>query len=912
MSKKSHSANESNSSKSNDHPRKPLPKISIKLPALTGPEKKLDETRLKLDEAAQSSVVNDADADPGCLKRGQSISIQDNQLMECAPTKETAAAFSGNESTEPRTETQPTEQNKQTLSVPVIDVDEPMGVMNINEKDHSQDVKMPDGNSIISQRHLSNNTTAALIVAAAEPSTLAEQTTQPNQHNNQEQILENGSSFSNFQPRIENVRSIAPDYNDHELHVNDVSNNEPASHHLPDLSKMSAHLYSQTNGARRLVPTQEPVEKRIHPMNITKNLPIAAQSPLNLMGQTGSPSTPSVAEQSSVVTQSRSQNSPRVQKMCTKNRREQTAPSRNISISSQDIQHVPKINVVRSQNEAAVNLNNVLQSGTNVPLALQTLASSSGKRPSVGQRLDGHSSLVAQEQNLTRAHQNQYMSINQNGFKQDLLRGSPENNIYNHQSNSGTIRTTNLSMRQNSTQPSNPMYQTSKLSQQRQSQPNQQDSQQQPHRPSMRIGVSIKPKINRKIPALQGVTKKTPPTVRSNVLRSIQQEMSTYRNINQNQCTQRESVNQYNGTNSTGKRVHFMDDVATSTIDGNFLNVTDNACQTDERMVEEPLSPYQVATSDSDAVTDHEVVSDHEISTDEAPVETMNNLYGSRIDSGISAANRPTTTQNLTSPNNQTHPRVVLEQQMLDNFSTLFTQMGSTLRYTCDMYNNLRSSILETADTYRSLLDAVERFNGLSNSTRNASSLINSTLIVPQATEERHIEVTARANLSHENQHNDNVSDKAPKKIHNNLQRFVLPPEYDPHDTRWTLKYRTNLPGLVELMPQSGIYVSYGELKYCQQVSRDCKSLARRLLPEVFNRKALGVCLSMSEKAQASNIVGSNLRPELDEHGSTVLLNFVIDYGLQCGWNTDLNPILSTLHTKIQEIRLRSGGMVKC
>nr|ABK57044.1 hypothetical protein GIP_L1_00580 [Glyptapanteles indiensis] len=948
LNKKLRSANESNSSKCNDHPRKPLPKISIKLPALSGPKKQLDGKRLKLDESAQSSVVNDANADPGCLKKGQSLSIQDNQLMECAQTKEAAAAFNGDESTEPRTQTQPTEENKQALSLPVIDVDEPTEVININGKDHSQDFKMLDENSIISQRHLSNNTTDALIIAA-EPSTLAEQTTQPNQHDNQEHVLDSGSSLSNFQPRIENVRSMAPDYNNHELHVNDVLNNEPASHRVPDLSKMSAHLYSQMNRAQRLVPTQEPVKKRIHPMNFTKNLPLAAQSPLNSMEKNGSPSTQSVAEQSSVVTQSRSQNSLRVQEMCTKDRREQTTPSRSISISSQDIQHVPKINVGQSQNVAAVDPKNVLQSGTNVALALQTPASSLRKRPSVDQRLDRHYNLVAQEQNLTRAHQNQYMSINQNSFKQDLLIGSPENNIYNHQSNSRTIRTTIPSMKQNSTHPSNPMHQTSELSQQRQSQPNQQDSQQHSHRPSMRIGISIKPKNNRRIPTLQGVTKKTPPTVRPNVLSSIPQALSTtnnnyllnalqsqatlstksteynhtslptgphnvaasaahdnhnlemstcsfqqspgiqqssaHRNINQNLRTQRESVNQYTGTNLTTKRVHFMNDVATSTIDENYLKVTDNACQTNECMMEESLSPHDVVTSDSDAVTDHEVISDHEISTDEAPVETMNN---------------------------QTHPKIVLEQQMLDNFSTLFTQMGSTLRYTCDMYNNLRSSILETADTYRNLLDAVERFNGVSNSTSNASSLSNSTPIVPQATEGRHIEVTARANSGHENQHSNNVSDKAPKKIHNNLRRFVLPPEYDPHDTRWTLKYPTNLPGLVELMPQSDIYVSYGELKYCQQVSKDCKSLARRLLTEVFNKKALSVCLSMSEKAQASNNVGSNLRPELDEHASKVLLNFVIDYGLQCGWNTDLKPILDTLHSKIQDIRLRSGVMVKC
>ncbi len=769
-----HSANHSNSSKSNDNPRKPLPKISIKLPALTGPEQKLDETRLKLDEAAQSSVVNNANAQPGCLNREESIIIQDNQPMECALTEETAAASTGESSSSQRINENLQEslpmQEQQELNMPLIDDDIPTVVIGDNKEGQ------PNSNI---KWQLSSGQVLSTFAEQPEPAQ---------------------------QPKISVASSMKMTCND-QLRTDNVVNDKPDFHHLPDSLKMSAHLYSQMNGTRCLVPTQKPAEKRIRLMNITKNLALAAQSPWNVMDQTGSLSTHSVAEQSSVEIQ-------------------------------------------RSQDPR-----NQLQSGTNVALP---------------------------------------QKINQNSFEGNLLRGPTENNIHDHQSNSRTIRMKISSMKLNSTHPSNPMYQTSELPQQRQPQPNQHDSQQQQQTPKTRVGISITPKNNRQKPTLQGVTKTTAAPILSKVLNSIRQSLSTPRDnylLNEHQlhASQNESV----------------------FVNGNHRNVMNDACQTDECVVEEPLSPYQVATSDSNAVTDHEVVSDHEMSTDEAPVETMNNLYGSRIDSGISAANRPTTTQNLTSPNNQTHPRVVLEQQMLDNFSTLFTQMGSTLRYTCDMYNNLRSSILETADTYRSLLDAVERFNGLSNSTRNASSLINSTLIVPQATEERHIEVTARANLSHENQHNDNVSDKAPKKIHNNLQRFVLPPEYDPHDTRWTLKYRTNLPGLVELMPQSGIYVSYGELKYCQQVSKDCKSLARRLLPEVFNRKALGVCLSMSEKAQASNIVGSNLRPELDEHASTVLLNFVIDYGLQCGWNTDIKPILSTLHSKTQETRFRYGVMVK-
>ncbi|CAF4932995.1 unnamed protein product [Pieris macdunnoughi] len=242
---------------------------------------------------------------------------------------------------------------------------------------------------------------------------------------------------------------------------------------------------------------------------------------------------------------------------------------------------------------------------------------------------------------------------------------------------------------------------------------------------------------------------------------------------------------------------------------------------------------------------------------------------------------------------------------MLDNFAILFTNMGSTLRYTTDMYNTLRSSILDTAAIYKKLLGSVEQFN-----TAGYTTSSNLTHEGPRSPEATHSKVTASACSSNQDQHRNDVGNKTPKN--NKLYRFILPPEYDAYDTRWTLKYRTNLPGLAELMPQSGVYVSYGDLKYCQLVSKDCKSLARRLLPSVFNRKALSVCSSMSEKAQAFNNVDSTIRPDLDDHACSVLLTLVLEHGLQRGWNTDLEPILRTLHSKMQKIRFKYGVMVEC
>ncbi|CAH0714961.1 unnamed protein product, partial [Brenthis ino] len=344
-------------------------------------------------------------------------------------------------------------------------------------------------------------------------------------------------------------------------------------------------------------------------------------------------------------------------------------------------------------------------------------------------------------------------------------------------------------------------------------------------------------------------------------------------------------------------------------VNENHLSEIDNTLQTDEWMEEETPSAHHGANSDSDIGTDHEVISDHEMSADEVPIERTNNSYGPGITSGSSCADRPIAAQNST--NHQTHSKVVLEQEMLDNFATLFTQMGSTLRYTTDMYNTLRSSILDTAQTYKKLLGAVEQFNSMQNSISNKSFSINLKPEVRRFPKKRHTEVTASTSSSTQDQHSNDDANKPPKKKRNSW-RFVLPSEYDPRDTRWTLKYRNNLPGLVELIPQSGVYVSYGDLKYCQHVSKDCKSLALRLLPAVFNRKALSVCLSITERAQASDNVRSNARPELDDHACTVLLNFVLGHGLQRGWSTDLQPILSTLHSKIKKIRLKYGVVVEC
>ncbi|ABK63364.1 hypothetical protein [Cotesia plutellae polydnavirus] len=972
VNKKLPSANQNHKSKSNDNFRKPLPRISIKRPTTSELKKEINEKRLKLDESTQSSsaVVNDATVDLRSSNRKQSVIIQDKQSMECSQAEESSVASNADKSTEARSKTPGTEQTEQALFSPARDIDKRTEAININDEDHSQRFKKPDHNNSMSQDNSSSNTTD-VSMTAAKPSTTAEQSTQPNRSNHEEHIPDRSSS-SNFQPQIENVRSLA-NVDDHKLLVDEVSSQKLSSSHGGlDSLKISAHLYRHMNEGRRLISSQKTVEKELGPTKMERNLAIATQNPSNSIDQTRHLSTSSV-EQPPVVIQNQSQNDPQVSRTHTGNSRDQTALPRSIGMTSQEI-HGPKINFETSNDLASVDPRNVLQSVNNAAAASQQLSSLYHKLSSRIRPSDEQQNSIVHEEYYTHSYQNQYLPTNPDNFRQEQLRGFKESNTYDHRSTSQTINMRIPSMKQNSTYLANPTYQTPELAQQRQMQPNQLDSQQQPQRPKLRIGISIKPKDRKQMPTCQGVTKKTLPPIQTNALNSIRQALSTTHNdfllnnpqlqarINprsaetvdlttspqntiasetsdrqkkeifshptyhlhrmqckvahamglHNRCTQEQLVDQSTRTNSKTKRVHFIDDAAKSPVTGRHLKVMSNACQKNECMVDETLSPYHAVTSDSDTVTDQEEISDREMSTDESPVKTKNNVHNTTNDSNCGSAVEPTVSQNSTARSHQMNRKVVLEQQMLDNFASLFTQMGSTLRHTTDMYNTLRSLILDTAETYKKLLGAVEQFNTAGNAATIASPSSKLRPESPRSPEARHTKVTASASSSNQDQHTNDGADKTPENKHNKLYRFVLPPEYDAYDTRWTLKYQTNLPGLVELMPQSGVYVSKGDLLYCQQVSKDCKSLAQRLLPQVFSRNALSICLSMSEKAQAANNVGSSIRPDLDDHACSVLLNFVIEHGLQRGWNTDLEPILSILHSKMEEIRSKHGVMVEC
>ncbi|CAH2096399.1 unnamed protein product [Euphydryas editha] len=956
LNKKLRIANRNHSSKLNDNPRKPLPRMSIKRPLLPEPNKQLHGKQMKLDDAAQSSsaVVTDANAEPGSSRQEQSIIAQDNQPMESAQKETTASDSNGTSKSSQRKD-----KNLQESSSTIM---EQSSVTTQNQSQGGAQIqKMRSGNSrkstsllrsmAISSKKINdvprinlkrssnvntvdppNIVQSFTNVASASQSGLSSPIKHPryvrqldgqrslpnqqqsptqsyqNQHiptnqNNYEQDLlrksakralsiEGDLKTTDIEPEFSLNKQLRIANRNHSSKLNDnprkplprMSIKRPL---LPEPNKqlngkqMKLDDAVQSSCAVVTDANAEPGSSRQEQSIIAQdNQPMeSAQKETTASDSNGTSkssqrkdenlqeSSSTIIEQSSVTTQNQSQGGAQIQKMRSGNSRKSTSLLRSMAISSQEINDVPRINLKSSSNVNTVDPRNIVQSFTNVASASQSGLSSPIKQPRYVRQLDGQRSLPDQQQSPTQSYQNQHIPTNQNNFEQDLLRKSAEHNNYEHRPNSRTIRMSTPSIGQNSIIPSSPLYQTSELPQQRQSHPSQQDSIRQPQKPKIRISISTKPKNNQQTPTLQ-VTKETLSPILTKVLNSVRQALSA----TDNQYLQNEQ--QFQGNHSERALVN-----------ENHLSEIDNTLETDEWMKEETPSAHHGANSDSDTVIDHEVTSDHEMSADEAPIEITNNFYGHEITSGSSSADRPIAAQNST--NHQTHSRVVLMQQMLDNFDTLFIQMGSTYRDTTDMYNTLRSLMLDTAQTYKKLIEEVSQFH--EESTQYSTTQYTST----------------------QDQHSHDDANRTPKTKHNSW-RLVLPPEYDPRDTKWTLKYRTYLPGLVELMPQSGVYVSYGDLKYSQQVSKDCKSLAKRLLSEIFNRNALSVCLSMTERAQTPDNIGYNIRPELDVNACTVLLNFVIEHGLQRGWNTDLQPILSTLHSKIKEIRFKYGVVVQC
>ncbi|CAG9790043.1 unnamed protein product [Diatraea saccharalis] len=298
--------------------------------------------------------------------------------------------------------------------------------------------------------------------------------------------------------------------------------------------------------------------------------------------------------------------------------------------------------------------------------------------------------------------------------------------------------------------------------------------------------------------------------------------------------------------------------------------VAHSGCQADRNCVEEQESPFQETGNECE-------ISIHDVELDRGECD--------HPDVDTASESRPASQQKP-----QMQQRLAVEQEMLNMYGTLFNQMGASFHYTRDLFNHLRNSILKCAEVYESMLEKIETLNKVEQ--------------LPISTSLSNVE-TSKAPKENVAENRTGIS-SGPKINHQQKNAWVLPPEYDPNNPKWTRKYQKKAPGLVELIPRTNVYVNKKELANCKRESKDCRTLARLLLTEVFSADALGVCSLTGSKAKAFTSMNLEVRPGLDEDARMVLLTFVERYGAKRGWRTDdTSAIISSIRTKILEMRAK-------
>ncbi|XP_047028342.1 uncharacterized protein LOC124636332 [Helicoverpa zea] len=125
---------------------------------------------------------------------------------------------------------------------------------------------------------------------------------------------------------------------------------------------------------------------------------------------------------------------------------------------------------------------------------------------------------------------------------------------------------------------------------------------------------------------------------------------------------------------------------------------------------------------------------------------------------------------------------------------------------------------------------------------------------------------------------------------------------YSTGDTKWTILYPGPCPGLVELMPHTGVYVSKEGLIKCQKTSQDATKLARALLEEIFKMEALFVCSftgSVPKRGSKNNL---EARPGLDVNARDTLVCYTKEYGYKMNMDkADRVRIISSIKNALQK-----------
>nr|ACE75153.1 conserved hypothetical protein [Glyptapanteles flavicoxis] len=242
------------------------------------------------------------------------------------------------------------------------------------------------------------------------------------------------------------------------------------------------------------------------------------------------------------------------------------------------------------------------------------------------------------------------------------------------------------------------------------------------------------------------------------------------------------------------------------------------------------------------------------------------------------------------------------EQVISIKICELFSEMQTKLEEDGLQINSLRMRHIEHTNTFNKIVDAINEHIDLKCTISHASVPKELTSVVPPAMV-RQEEEEVNEEAEEESGHHEEEENKVAKTKHNSRGwKFTLPPEYDPKDSRWTMRYREPALNIVELIKSSGVYVNKFNLSNIQRLSKDCKSLARMMMLEIFSDNALKVCSLTGARPKSSD--EPKVRPGLDEHARKVLLTYVETYGRKQGWCTsDKQALTISLRNKLQEIR---------
>ncbi|XP_045491438.1 uncharacterized protein LOC123691197 isoform X2 [Colias croceus] len=270
-----------------------------------------------------------------------------------------------------------------------------------------------------------------------------------------------------------------------------------------------------------------------------------------------------------------------------------------------------------------------------------------------------------------------------------------------------------------------------------------------------------------------------------------------------------------------------------------------------------------------------------------------------------------------------------------DRLYDLFQTMKINFSETCQIAHDMHESLVQTQKVIERIANVSENKRALKKGKVVGVPSKEVTMEVQQIAEvnlaERKEEENLDVSMEVDEKENNDVDSKSSKKDDNcgedikhvkgqdrdnevskttrgHIRTFVLPPEYDPNDTKWTLKYRENDPklNLVELVPGSSVFINSIKLAHCMRSAKDSKALARKLLEEIFTQSALSVCSLTGVRANAFDISGTNVRPGLDANARMAILTFVEKHALQKKWGMfDSQSVLNSLRSKIQDIRAK-------